>query len=110
MNLSVLPASCRQKKLGSADETSAARCWGARSLGKGSWLPMRVHSWRLWLSMNLLVPDRGCVQRTSRSARATQGVPEKFEALRYADVLRLVLRTQPRSDRRSVLATVRVFV
>jgi hypothetical protein len=29
MNLSVLPASCRQQKFGSADETSAARCWGA---------------------------------------------------------------------------------
>ena len=41
MNLSVLPASCRQKKLGSADETSAARCWGARSLCKVSWLPIR---------------------------------------------------------------------
>jgi hypothetical protein len=29
MNLSVLPASCRQKELGLGDETSAARCWGA---------------------------------------------------------------------------------
>src|SRR2546426_609557 len=28
MTLSVLPASCRQKRLGSADETSAARCRG----------------------------------------------------------------------------------
>ena len=38
MNRSVLPASCRQKKLGSADETSAARWWGYVLLYDGSWL------------------------------------------------------------------------
>ena len=48
--------------------------------------------------MNLFAPDRGCVQGTSRSVYATKGVPEEFEALRRADVLRLVLRTQPRSS------------
>jgi len=34
MNRSVVPASCRQKKLGSADETSAARCWAYVSFAK----------------------------------------------------------------------------
>ena len=34
MNRRVLPASCRQKKLGSADETSAARCWAYVSFAK----------------------------------------------------------------------------
>jgi hypothetical protein len=39
MNLSVLPASCRQKKLGPADETSAGRCiHGTRDLHRASGL------------------------------------------------------------------------
>jgi hypothetical protein len=47
MNLSVLPASCRQKKLGSADETSAARCRAARTLRRFM-VPMRAQNeWRL---------------------------------------------------------------
>jgi hypothetical protein len=36
MNLNVLPASCRRKKLGFADETSAARYRGEPSLCEGS--------------------------------------------------------------------------
>jgi len=47
MNLSVLPASCRQKKLGSADETSAARCRAARTFRRFM-VPMRAQNeWRL---------------------------------------------------------------
>src|SRR5260221_14182756 len=52
--------------------------------------------------------ERGCVQITSRSARATRVVPEEFDAARYADMLRLVLRTQPRSSRRFMVA-MRIF-
>jgi len=70
-----------------------------RGILRGSWSQCAVvQLWRLF--MNRFAPDRGCVQGTSRSARATQGMPEEFEALRYADVLRLVLRTQPRSSLR----------
>jgi len=55
MNLSVLPASCRQKKLGSADETSAARCRAARNLRRFM-VPMRAQNeWRL--SMNRRASD-----------------------------------------------------
>ena len=52
MNRSVLPASCRQKKLGSADETSAARCSGVRLALRWFMAPMRVQSWKLRLPTN----------------------------------------------------------
>jgi len=61
MNLSVLPASCRQKKLGSADETSAARCRAARTLRRFM-VPMRAQNeWRL--PMNLSVLPASCRQK-----------------------------------------------
>ena len=41
---------------------------------------------------------------TSRSAHALHGVPKQFEPLPHADLLRLVLRTQPRSFPQSVHA------
>jgi len=52
MNPSVLPASCRQKKLGSADETSAARCSRVRLAFPRFKARLRVQFWRLRLSMN----------------------------------------------------------
>jgi hypothetical protein len=42
MNLGVLPASCRQKKLASADETAAARCRGARLSRQSFMVPMHA--------------------------------------------------------------------
>ena len=47
MNLSVLPASCRQKGHGSADETSAARCSGVRLFFRRFTDQMRVQSWKI---------------------------------------------------------------
>ena len=44
MNLSVLPASCRQKTLSSADETSAARCSRVRLALRRFMAPMRAQS------------------------------------------------------------------
>src|SRR4029079_513875 len=54
MNLSVLPASCRQKTLGSADETSAARSSGVPLALRRFMAPMRVQC--RWLKLPGVLP------------------------------------------------------
>jgi len=75
MSLSVQTASCRQKTLSSADETSAARCSRVRLALRRFMAPLRVQSWRSKLSMN----------RSSESGRGlphskTQARPTCFRA------------------------------
>jgi len=55
------------------------------------------------LSVNLTTGAGLCPKGPRCNARATHGEPKEFGACRYADVLRLVLRTQPRSSVRQVL-------
>jgi len=92
MNRSVLPASCRQKKLGSADETSAARCRAASTLRRFM-VPMRAQNeWRLPMNGPNVPPGLGVRQssaalRIGRAGESGRGLPHSKTLTRWREPL-----------------------
>ena len=86
-------------------EDSVAALQDARTVIRtalGSW-SQRVSKkkWRLPMNPRSTAVPKGPAAALARA----RGMPKQFEPLRYADVLRLVLRTQPRSFPQSVHGT-----